>query len=289
MFNRSTLRDLWRDCEQALREEWPGDAHRDARLILTKLLGGDGAAFYARLDQPVEDVDEARLEEMLALRNQGMPLQYIWGEQEFYGLKFKVGLGVLIPRPETEHLVDYALSLYPRDAELRLADLGCGSGAIAVSVALGYVQAHIEAIDISPAALSWARINVEEYGLGERIALRQGDMASSLRGEYDLLLSNPPYIARDELMTLAADVRREPLNALDGGADGLDYYRLLARVARRHLAPQGQIVLEIGCGQKEAVTALLAAAGLRIEAAIDDLAGIPRVLAASKVSGFPVR
>ncbi len=217
---------------------------------------------------------------MLARRAAGEPLQYILGEQDFFGLRFRVDGRVLIPRPETEILCEKALDFLRTRPGMKALDLCAGSGALAVTLALRCPDAEVWACDISPDALEVAGENARRFGAAVRFA--QGDLFAPLSGErFDLIVSNPPYVARSDLDKLQPEVRREPVLALDGGPDGLDFYRRIAREAPPHLHEGGRILLEVGAGQAEAVASMLAARNFLPDEILRDLSGIPRVVCAA--------
>jgi len=280
-----TFREIWSYAEQILTEELSAEeARRDARLLIMYLLGISSARFYTYTDYPFPENLEIPLMSALQSRLTGMPLQYITQRQEFFGFSFAVGPGVLIPRPETEHLVEYALTLCDKGRIIRIADLGCGSCCIAISLALTLpkeVKVQIEAIERAWKAVQWAQRNLEHHDVGHRVRLIHGDLEWTLQGKYDLLLSNPPYISSEALTTLPREIREfEPLEALNGGIDGLSYYPILSDLAVRHLAPGGSLVLEVGIGQSWRVSEILSQSGLQDVHVIDDYSGVTRIVAA---------
>jgi release factor glutamine methyltransferase len=204
------------------------------------------------------------------------PIQYILGTQEFYGLDFLVKPGVLIPRPETEHLVEAALERLAEQSALNIVDVGTGSGILAVTLAKHLPVAQITAVDLSAAALSIARENAARHGVEDRIRFLTSDLLAALPGEcFDAIVSNPPYIPASEV--LETQVRDyEPEQALFAGADGLDIYRRLVPQAFAALRPGGWLLMEIGHGQRDALTGLLE--GWQEVAFVNDLQGIPRVV-----------
>ncbi len=250
----------------------------DAELLLAHVLGFSRARLLAEGRTPLEAADADAFVQALARRETLEPVAYITGEKAFFGLDFMVTRDVLVPRPETELLVEQALLLASRRPGLHtIADIGTGCGCIAVALAANLPRARVLAIDLSPAALSVARHNIHRHGLADRISTRQGDLLTPLDAPVDLLVSNPPYtILRD----IDENVRRhEPPLALDGGPDGLAPYRRLLADAPRVLMPGGAIVLEIGETQGQAVARLGADAFPRAAIAIlPDLAGLDRVV-----------
>jgi release factor glutamine methyltransferase len=216
-----------------------------------------------------------RFEGWVARRAGQEPVQYIVGETEFYGLTLHVTPDVLIPRPETEHLVEAALARISRDAVVRICDVGTGSGAIAVALAHVLPRAEVTALDISPAALEIAKENAARHGVAGRLRFAQSDLLRAVRGErFDVVVSNPPYVREDEV--LEAQVREfEPRGALFAGATGLEVYERLIPEARSALVPGGWLLMEIGHGQRDALADLLRDwDGVEFVA---DLQGIPRV------------
>jgi release factor glutamine methyltransferase len=221
---------------------------------------------------------------LLERRLAGEPMQYITGETEFYGLPFQVNRSVLIPRPETEHLVEKVLALAAGFEKPRILDVGTGSGAIAVALAHELPEAQVAAIDLSAAALAVARGNAERNGVAGRIRFVEGDLLAPFAGEqFEIVVSNPPYVAESDRAQLDVEVRDyEPGLALFAG-NGLDVYRRLIPDARAALAAGGFLALEIGYGQDEAVAGLLAEAGFKQIEFTADLQGIPRVASAQTV------
>jgi release factor glutamine methyltransferase len=258
----------------------PERARADAELLLMHLLRIDRAWLMAHSDAEFGADYRKPYDELLQRRRVGEPIQYITGETEFYGLPFRVTPDVLIPRPETEHLVEQALALAARFEHPRIVDVGTGSGAIAVALARHLSQAQIAAVDISAAALEIARENAERNAVSDRIRFLQGDLLGPVRDErFDIVVSNPPYVAAADRETLAVEVRdHEPALALFAGDDGFDIYRRLIPDGFAVLEPRGYMLLEIGYGQSAAVAALLTQAGFVGIEFVPDLQGIPRVV-----------
>ncbi|MBE3602222.1 peptide chain release factor N(5)-glutamine methyltransferase [bacterium] len=255
----------------------------DAELLLAAAAGADRASLYSG-GVKLDDAARERLAEMIELRARRMPLAYIVGRREFFSLDIDVAPGVLIPRPETETLVAAALSLMRDRPGPRVLDLGCGSGAIVIALAVNAPQARYVASDLSEDALEIAAHNAARHGVAGRIEFRHADLFAPLDGagefgRFDLIVSNPPYIADAELAGLAPEIRDfEPRVALAGGADGLDFYRRLARALNAHLAPGGTAMVEVGAGQARQVAAMFSAAGLTEIETARDLAGVERVV-----------
>jgi release factor glutamine methyltransferase len=250
-----------------------------AEVLLATALGRDRSYLYAHPEEELAAAVFACFETWTAERIEGRPTQYITGRQEFYGREFLVTPDVLIPRPETEHLVETALRLAPEARSI--LDVGCGSGAIAITLSLE-MQRPVWACDVSPPALRLARDNARRLGAPVGFAL--GDLASAFASQsLDLLISNPPYVAESDRASLPREVRDyEPRLALFAGPEGLDIYRRLVVDAERVLKPGGRLTVELGCGQAEAVRRMLTPCWGDIEV-VSDLAGIPRVLAACKI------
>ena len=248
----------------------------EARLLLGHVLQRPTAWLISHDDQVLDEDELLAFASLVARRAGGEPVAYLVRYREFFGREFAVSPSVLIPRPETELLVDIALAKVGADGTARILDLGTGSGCIAVTLALEFPQAQVTAVDASAAALSVARENSER--LGASLRLLQSDWFDQLPGErFDLIVANPPYIAAADSHLVAGDLRHEPDAALASGADGLDAIRRIIAAVPAHLAPGGQLWLEHGYDQAEAVRELLAAAGLCGIEQHRDLAGIVRV------------
>jgi release factor glutamine methyltransferase len=254
-------------------------ARRDAETLLLHLLGRNRAWLLAHLEEELPEDEAARFAQLIARRAFGEPIQYITGEQEFFGLPFRVTPDVLIPRPETEHLVERVVELAPLFLKSRIVDVGTGSGAIAVALAHELPQVHITALDISSAALGLAAENAERNGVAGRIDFKLSDLFAGIPGErFEMIVSNPPYVPAVDRDSLSVEVREhEPALALFAGEDGLDVYRRLIPAAFAALENGGFLLLEIGHGQSQAVGALLADAGFEQIEFVPDLQGIPRV------------
>ena len=263
-------------------------ARLDAELLLAHALGCRRIDLYARYDDVPAGEPLDRFRQMVRERGRRVPAKYLTGETEFCSLNLAVNPSVLIPRPETEFLVERALQVLPEGHELLAADLGTGSGAIAVAVAVGRPRVRVVATDASPEALAVARANAERHEVADRIEFRQGHWLEALEAGVvlDAILSNPPYVATSDLERAMPEVRdHEPRAALDGGADGLDALGLLVAGAPERLKPGGWLIVEVGAGQAGAVTDL--ARGTEIYGAIGvvpDFAGIDRVVSMQKVN-----
>ncbi|MEA2257943.1 MAG: release factor glutamine methyltransferase [Acidobacteriaceae bacterium] len=253
---------------------------RDAELILAHVLGCDPTALLTHPERLLSAQQAELFESLLIRRLASEPVQYLTGEQEFFGLLFEVSPDVLIPRPETEHLVEAVLERFDRDANPRIVDVGTGSGAIAVAIAHARTRAHVTGVDFYPNALEVARRNAERHGVMDRITLRQADLlVEAGTAEFDVVVSNPPYIANDEKLEPQV-ANYEPRSALYAGPTGLEVYERLIPQANRALKPQGWLMMEIGYGQQPALEALLG--GWREVSFVPDLQGIPRVVQAQK-------
>jgi release factor glutamine methyltransferase len=262
----------------------PEKARRDAELLLLYAARLSRSAFLARPNDEVDLAAATHFEVLLERRLEGDPIQYIIGACEFYGLPFRVTSDVLIPRPETEHLVECVLELAAQFAEPRIVDVGTGSGAIAVALAHKLPNAHIAATDVSEAALDLARENAVRNGVGVRIRFLRGDLLTPVAADqFDIVVSNPPYVPTADRDSLAVEVRDfEPGLALFAGEDGLDIYRRLIPAAFAVLISGGLVALEIGCGQSDAVGSLLSGVGFGEVEFRPDLQGIPRVALARR-------
>ncbi len=259
-------------CSAALEEARGRIPLREARLLLCHALGVTHAALEAHPERKVSPQDTAQFQDLVARRARGEPMAYLTGHREFYGLDFRVTPAVLIPREETELLVDVALDAPAR----RILDLGTGSGCLAIAVAKQRPQAEMTAVDASEAALEVARENALRHGVSVRFL--QGDWFAPVAGErFDLILANPPYVAEGDPHLSQGDVRFEPRGALAAGPDGLDDIRRIVAAADAHLASGGQLWFEHGYDQAAAVEAQLAGAGFVGIGHLRDLAGIVRV------------
>jgi release factor glutamine methyltransferase len=260
----------------------PERARRDAELLLMHALERGRAWLIAHAEEELSGSQEAAYTALVSLRRKGEPIQYITGEAEFYGLPFHVTRDVLIPRPETEHLVEKAMELAGRFVSPRIVDVGTGSGAIAVALAHRLPHAQIAATDISSRALAIAEENAKRNGVAIRFLL--GDLLAQVAEErFEMIVSNPPYVPATDRATLSVEVREyEPALALFAGDDGINVYRRLIPAAFDALTPGGFVVLEIGYGQSTAVDALLVRSGFERIEFIPDLQGISRVACAQR-------
>lgn len=286
----STIRVLLTKAECSLVEGPHAErARRDAETLLLHAIRQDvpvanSAWLIAHEYETLPGRAVKEFHQWVERRLNGEPIQYITGEAEFYGLSFQVNRDVLIPRPETEHLVEKVIALARRFEPQRMADVGTGSGAIAVALACQLPLARIDATDQSARALKVARANAVRNGVGERVRFHEGDLLSPVAGKrFDFIVSNPPYVAESDRDSLSVEVREyEPAQALFAGADGLDVYRRLIPIAFAALFPERYLALEIGFGQERAVAALLAASRFTQIEFVLDLQGIPRVAIARR-------
>jgi release factor glutamine methyltransferase len=232
---------------------------------------------YLDFERPLGESERAPLRELVRQRAEGRPLQHLLGTVDFLGNHFATDARALIPRPETEQLVELVLGAGPF---LRALDVGTGSGVIALSLALKCPEAAITACDISPDALALAAENAARHGLSERVVFLESDLLAAIEGPLDLIVANLPYIPSPEIPKLSREVQHDPALALDGGADGLDLIRRLAAAAPRLLAPDGMLALEIGHDQAPAVCAILASENYRDISTRPDYQNIDRFLIA---------
>jgi len=277
------IRALLDDAVERLERAGVPDPRIDAELLLAELLGIGRTRLFLRRTESLTAEPAERFERWLVRRESREPLQHITGRQEFHGISFDVDRRALIPRPETEGLVDALLDARP-EAGACVADLGTGSGCLAVTLALRRPDLSLFALDLSPDALALARHNASRHGVEERIRFACADLAdppADWLGRMHAIVSNPPYVPEADWRALEPEVRdHDPREALVPGPDGLEAYRALAPAAARLLVPGGSLLLELGCGQAGPVSDLLAEAGYRVCRVRDDLNGIPRVLAA---------
>lgn len=258
-----------------------GDARFEARLLMAHALGVNRAWLMAHGDESISADATARYTHFLTRRLTGEPIAYIFGEKEFYGLAFKVSSDVLIPRPETELLVDLALSRIAAHTRCRILDLGTGSGAIAIALARQRTLAELTAVDISPAALALARRNARRLGVAGQLRFMESDWFSALGAteKFDMIISNPPYIAVNDPHMACGDLRFEPACALAAENDGRGALTRIIGNASAYLVPGGSLLVEHGCDQGEYVRAALRDAGFRECATHRDLAGLERTSA----------
>ena len=275
------IRDLLHAAAERMSEAGIEGGRLDARILLAQAMQITRDELIAASRKPTTDEAE-RFEALIRRRLAREPIAYITGRKEFWSLDFAVGPGVLVPRPDTETLIEAALNLdLDRDAPLRVADLGTGSGAILIALLKQFPNARGTGFERSAPALAFAKANLKTHGLEKRGEIVGGDWNEAPAGAFDLILSNPPYIPSHQIEALEPDVRlHEPRAALDGGLDGLDAYRALAKLLPGLLRPGGLALLELGQGQAEAAAALFPE--LVLVRIVPDLAGISRVLVLKK-------
>ncbi len=259
------------------KEKGVPDARLDAELLLARVLELRRLDLYLQFERPLEEETLAALRPLVRRRAGREPLQYILGDTEFRGLRLKVDSRALIPRSETEELVDAILARFADAPPQRVLDLGTGSGAIALALASEWPEAQIVATDAAPEPLELARENAEALGLAERVDLRQSNWLDSLSGRFDLIVSNPPYLTRAEMESSEPEVRNfEPVSALVAEDEGVADLAAILAAAPRHLEPGGLLALETGIAQGERLSALAAEHGLCAPEVLPDLSGRPR-------------
>jgi len=261
-----TIRCVLVGATQRLKAGGIDSARLDAEVLMCHALRVEKSQLYVSLDESLELSARHRFGDLLIRRLHHEPIAYITGCQEFWSLDFVVTPDVLIPRPETERLVEISLECagaFDGDLLLRILDIGTGSGALAVTLAKELTRALVLATDVSPAALEIARHNAARHQVADRIQFRASNLFDSIREhEFHIIVANPPYVSRGELSALAPEVSQwEPRTALDGGLDGLDYYRSIVGQGLRHLLPGGALIMEIGAAMGLEITELLGAAG----------------------------
>ena len=273
-----TVRALLAEATALLRDRAGADARAEAEILLAHALGRDRTALWARPGDPVPAATAARALALIRRRADGEPVAYLTGRRGFWTLELEVSPAVLIPRPETELLVELALELLPADRPVRVADLGTGSGAIALALASERPRWTVVATDASAEALAVARGNATRLGL-VGVAFRPGSWADALVPDetFEAIVSNPPYVAEGDPHLAAGDLPFEPRAALAAGPDGLAAIRALVPAVLPHLAPGGWLLLEHGAEQGPAVRDLLLRAGLEAVQTAQDLAGLDRV------------
>ena len=284
-----TIKRALAEAASFLRLRGIAEPRREAEVMLAFLLEKGIAYLYAHGEKELSGEQRGKYAVMLQRRGEKVPLAYLTGEREFMGLPFRVREGVLIPRPETEHLVEAALKWsresFPKVAggqRLHILDLGTGCGNIAVSLAYFLPEAAVLGVDGSMQALELARLNAQKIGVAPRVDFFYGDFGvffARKKQRFHMVVANPPYIPRPQIPLLSPEVQKEPRTALDGGEDGLDVYRAIFSRIRRYLFPRGLLALEVGEGQARAVLAMGRRAGFTGKAEIlKDLAGHERVV-----------
>ena len=274
----------WRLVRDRFREAGIDSPELDARLLAQKAFGLEPMALVRREREPSPEPGATDLERFAQRRLAGEPVARIVGEASFWGMRLMLNNATLVPRPETEMLVAEAIDFLEKRRSPRVCDLGTGSGAIAIAILTGIPKARATATDISGEALNAARENAHRHDVTDRIDLRLGPWWQAVPHTemFDVIVSNPPYIATEVIPTLAPEVRLfDPKQALDGGWDGLEGYRAIASQAARRLVPDGVLLLEIGFNQAEIVSKMLGRAGFGRVEIQKDLAGLDRVVRAS--------
>lgn len=281
-----TILNILKECE--LRLAGVDSPRLSCEVLAAHVVGCSRLSLVIDRDRVLSDAQSSRLNSLIERRAQGEPLAYILGEKEFYGLDFRVTSDVLIPRPETEHIVEEVEKLFKADQAFCFADLGTGSGILPVTIATLFPRAEGVAVDISRAALDVARENASSHSVQKRLTFLEGDFTTKLfeDNSFDLIVSNPPYVTQAEFDAASAEVTAyEPTGALVSGADGLDHiHRLLPRV-KNALTPGGYFLMEIGCGQGDALKKIIQEqfSELRPVRVIKDLAGHDRVVFAQRL------
>src|SRR5688572_12393429 len=288
--SKETVETVLRRAVQELIRTNVESPHLTAELLLAHVLGWKRVRVLSDAKSPLSEIPIRHFQTLLQRRASGEPLQYITREREFYGISFRVTPAVLIPRPETEILVEEAVSIARKRKQqtaLRFVDIGTGSGCIAVSVARELPWASGWAIDISPEALQIARLNAERHKVRDRLQFICGSFLECFpaRPSFDFVLSNPPYISQGDMSTLSSMVsEHEPHQALCSGETGLESFRRLIPEAAARLLPSGYLIMEVGKGQSGEIARLIEREGLFLERILDDLQGIPRCVVAMKTS-----
>lgn len=262
----------------------PDEAAIDARLLAQHLLGWDTARLLTHGDQPATPEFGQAYEALVARRVAREPLAYITGTKEFWNLPFEVTPAVLIPRPETELLVETATEHFDHALALRILDVCTGSGCVAVALAREFTRATVTASDLSADALAVATRNVARHGVASRVRCVQGDLLAGLPGPFDLIVANPPYVPATDSSLLQPEVREfEPASALFAGSDGLQIIRRLVKEAASALAREGLLIFEFGAGQADAIDAIVAGTpGMQMLDVKHDLQDIPRAALVQK-------
>ena len=280
-----TVRGLLHKLQTYLADQGVDGPALSAQLLLAKALGMDRVGLFSNSDKPLSSEETVRASALVLRRGRGEPVAHILGQKEFYGQTFKVTPDVLIPRPETEHLIEEAVKLFPKDAPLRFADFGTGSGCLAITLAKAFPNALGVALDISSAALDVAGENAARHGLADRVLFARGDFACPPIADQslDLILANPPYVSEKEYAGLSPEVARfEPRAALVPGETGLEAVSAICPAVAKALKPEGVLVLEIGSSQGARAKEILLSgegrfSGVEVK---KDLAGLDRVVVA---------
>ena len=270
------LLEVLRASERYLSDRGVDSPRLNAEHLLAHALGLKRMELYLQFDRPLTETERAPFRDTVKRRGTREPLQHILGTAEFHGRTFQCDQRALIPRPETEQLVELALEISKAHPAAKILDLGTGSGVIALTLALELPTAEIHATDLCPEALALAADNAARHHLADRVSFTQTDLLPTGDTAFDLIVANLPYIPTAEIATLSAEVRHDPTSALDGGADGLDLIRRLIEVAPARLSPGGALLLEIGAGQANAVNTLMTARKFRDISLRPDYENVPR-------------
>ena len=270
------LLEVLRGAESYLSTRGVENPRLNAEHLLAHTLGLKRMELYLQFDRPLGENERAPLRDLVKRRGAREPLQHLLGTVDFHGRIFASDRRALVPRPETEQLVEIALEVVKNQTAPTLLDIGTGSGVIALTLALELPAATVEATDLSPDALALAAENAARLGASERVRFQSADLLPPGNTKFDLIIANLPYIPAAEIETLSPEVRHDPLSALDGGPDGLDLIRRLIESAPDRLTPGGALLLEIGAGQADEVNALLSARKFRDISLRPDYQDIPR-------------
>lgn len=286
MTNGATLAEAWEAATRRLAAAGVTSPRLDARLLIQQVLRIDAARMLANSREPLAEPERSRLERLIDRRARREPISQILGEREFWSLPFRVTKDTLAPRPETETVIESALAFLGEcRSPVSVLDLGTGSGCLLLTLLSECGNASGVGVDLSAAAIGVAQGNARQLGLEDRAAFLIGDWGKAIGGCFDVVLSNPPYIASGELPSLPPEVSAfEPRLALDGGADGLQAYRVLARQLPQLLSRDGAAFLELGEGQADPVTRVMEDQDLTVVAVRSDLSDVPRCLAVARSS-----
>lgn len=276
-----TIAEALAEATQKLSKRGALTAMQDAKLLLQYATGLSSAGLISKSSEQPDDATMANFFSMVEKRCEGMPVHRIIGYRSFFGRDFSLSPDTLEPRPDTEILVEAALSRMP-DEHLLFLDIGTGTGCVAITLACERQRAVVVATDLSTAALATAMENAERNFVADRLTFTHSDLFSEVEGRFDLIVSNPPYIPSADLDALAREVRdHDPVLALDGGEDGLDIYRRILSGGRKHLNPGGKLLLEMGVNQYADIKRIARDAGWVVDEVLPDLAGIERVICLS--------
>ncbi|MDI9414390.1 MAG: peptide chain release factor N(5)-glutamine methyltransferase [Bacillota bacterium] len=278
MTNKHTIGELIKLSAGYLEEKGCSSARLDAELLLAHVLELDRLDLYLNFDKPLDNREVSEYRSLIGRRGQRIPVAYLTGVKEFYSLPFKVTPAVLIPRPETEFIIDKILELVEPDEPVKILEIGTGSGAIAIALACQDPNFSITATDISREALDIAKNNAANLEVCHQISFVEADLFTNVEGKFEIICSNPPYIPSDELSGLAPELFEEPSLALDGGSDGLCFYNKILEQASSYLENPGFVVLEIGWNQAETVRKLGVQAGFQWLETVVDYGGNDRVV-----------